>query len=465
MAKQELFLQSPNQSCTPVFIFNPEKLIPLSQFFTSLTTKLPGCVAVIDCALIDSKVDLFEQVFTGLLKGVTLKLAYDFSEFASKFPVKVKSATLILKNAAQLNPSALDDLLKLWKRGCASGKLASKPKLSLILDSTALFLGMDTQLRSSFALEEINPLNTGTVFEDLLTEMTLKLPLWIGPQLISVFAEESRTATLSLQSLLRRLKLLCLLHSNLFEKQACSSSSAKIRAMLMFLRPMLSADPGAFVRFYCSILSGSLEHADCLFALLNTLKSLPPAQFMAQFTSSLAVLSAISKKLGKATLGQSAEALKAELNSSVLAPLKKVVESKTATSIDALKDAQLDTITAFSRKLISISLSIPSDEMLSDNSGWLRRAFDADPSVALQYALKHPMLYLNCNCCGSLADGPLTSETIRTRLNTVNRPCLPDTCLLYRLTIEFPSKSINLVDLFSSFSAVLSAPKSTPLLM
>lgn len=436
----------------------------MSQFFCSLEAKLPGRVVAIDCALVDSKVDFFEQVFSGLLKSETLKLAYDFSEFASKFPKNVKSVTIMFKNAAQLSPTALDDLLKLWKRGCASGKLPSKPKLSLILDSTALFLGMDTQLRSSFSLEEINPMNTGTVFEDLLTEMTLKLPLWIDPALIAIFAEESRTATLSLQSLLRRLKLLCLLHAQKFEKSTISTVSTKVRVMLLFLRPILATDPGAFVRFYCSIMSASLEHADCLFALLNTLKSLPPAQFLAQITSSLAVLSAINKKLGKSALGQTAEALKAELNASVLAPLKKIVESKSATSIDVMKDAQLDAISAFSRQLIAISCAVSADELLNDNSGWLRRAFDADPSVALQYALKHPVMYLNCSCCGSLANGHLTSETIRSRLNTVNKSCLPDTCLLYRLTMEFPTKSVNLVDLFSSFCAVLSATKPTPLL-
>jgi hypothetical protein len=66
------------------------------------------------------------------------------------------------------------------------------------------------------------------------------------------------------------------------------------------------------------------------------------------------------------------------------------------------------------------------------------RAFDSDPPLAFQTALKFPSFYLDCKCCKVVH---ITSATF------------PDTSVLYRLILE-SSQIVNVADLFASFSLI-----------
>ncbi len=369
----------------------------------------------------------------------------------------------MLRNVAQLNPVFLDDLIELWKRGCSSGRLASKPSLSLIMDSNAIFLSMDTRLRAHFAVSRPDSLGTAHIFEYMLLQMTLKLPFWLQSSIALQLDESSRSGTLSLSALLKRMKFLVLMNQmKPNEESQESSNDWQGRVLLLFLRQLSKRN---FVQFYASLMDASLPDSEALAVLLDELKFMTPQTFMTEFSEALNALKAAAKLFKN--VNKSATELSTQLSNSVLAPLKKAVEdANTAKSSDSLKDAQFDSIAALRNEIsqLATSFSAPKSCLLADERGALRKAFDADPSVALQYALKHPQLYLNCSCCGKLPTEPLTAETVRSKLSTVNKPCLLDSCLLYRLSMEFPSRSINLVDLCESFCAVLNASSSIPLL-
>ena len=453
-----------NAAQTPVFLFNLEKLIPSGRFYDSLSAQLKaskesGQLVCIDCASTDSKTEFFSQIFSQALDSQVLSIPYDFSAFAQAF--KSTRLTLMLRNVSQLNPVFLDDLIELWKRGCASGRLSTKPSLALIMDSNAIFLSMDTRLRARFTVSQPEVLVSGNVFEDLLLQMTLKMPFWIQPSMAAQLDEQSRAGTLSLPALLKRLKFLLLIN----DKTKQSRAGWQGRVLLLFLRQLSKRN---FVQFYTALLDASLPHSEALAVLLDELKFMTPHAFMAAFSEALNALKVAAKLLAdNKEINKVATQLSNQLSSSVLAPLKKAVEgASSARSSDSLKDAQFDSISALKKEISGVAASFSAQgNLLVDERGSLRKAFDADPSVALQYALKHPQLYLNCSCCGKISDSSeLTSETVRTKLSTVNKPCLMDTCLLYRLSMEFASKSVNLVDLFESFCAVLNESSPTPLL-
>lgn len=490
------------QAPVPVFLFNPENLVPTARFYAALAAQLSaaitdGRLVSIDCATVDSRAEFFSQVFSRALagngNGDELTIPYDFCAFAQAF--KCARLTLLLRNAAQLNPAFLDDFVELWMRGCASGRLSGRPAVSLIVDSNALLLGMDSCQRARFTLEPLPQAGVATaaaaVFDELLLQMSVQLPFWVEPSVVQRLSELFRSGVLGVPALLKRFKFLVLLRQVEQQQQKPGLDAAvndwSGRALLLLLRKLSSqrAAASSFVAFYSALLDASLPHSEVFAQLLDDLKLMTPHAFVALFTEALSVVRAAGKLPGlgeaaataTATIATVTEAcnkataaLDAHLSAAVLEPLKQAVSgSDTASSADAFKDAQFDAIAALTAEVRRLATGFAPRSVLSDERGALRKAFDADPSVALQYALKHPQLYLNCTCCGTItasasaSAGSLTAESLRCALSTVNRPCLLDPCLLYRLSLEFPSRSINLVDLCESFCAVLDGktPPST----
>ena len=274
------------------------------------------------------------------------------------------------------------------------------------------------------------------------------------------FVDLAISGTISLTSVLNQLKFLLINHFNKINKSSSkvhdafdglkdifkfitelSSNLRRIRPSTPHLSP--SKD------FYSIILWGNLVDSQAYFEIVNELKSLGPNDFVSLFKN-FCNFTDKSDKL-------------AEFVNNMIIGLKEKISTLNSAQI---KDFQLDLVTLLSNFLRSMKVSIPDDYIINDPKGNLRKAFEADSLAALQVALKYPSVYLNCKngcCCTSSYDQnvPLCSSNLNSRLGPLfhNKPTMLDICLLYRLSLEFPSKSINLMSWYKSFSSIVATSK------
>lgn len=432
-------------STIPIYIFNPFNLI--SSSFSKLFEQKKSMI-VLDCADIESKTEFFTEIFKGILDGDSCKMSisYDFASFLKNFKLKAtESFIIVFNNSSQINLSHLDDFVRLWER-----KSAILPKLKFLFDDSVSFLGMEARLRDRFRFQEVKLPSVKEVFDEFVIEsINNELPFLLHPQLMKRFVD--LTETNSLNSLMNQMKFLLISHFNTGERilsdvkglkdififiTDLSSKLKKIRPSAPLLSP--SKD------FYSVVLSGILSDSQAYTEITNELKSLAPNDFVSLFK--------MSKDHG----------YKSKLNEFINQMISEMKENSSKVSKESkIKDFQLDSITSLSSFIRSYEISIPVDYVINDQKGNVRRAFESDPQAALQVALKFPSVYLNCkNCCFS--SGEQISNLSSSNLNQIlsplfhNKPTMLDICLLYRISLEFPTKSINIMSWYKSFSSIVS---------
>lgn len=440
----------------PVFIFNPSNLIS-SKTWTLVKSSLmkESVVVVLDCSEIESKTEFFSEIFEGIIRETCtekLMIPSDFSEFSSVLKANVNDIVLVFNNSSQINLTHLDDFVRLWERK----KLKSSPRLRFIFDDSVSFLGMESRLRDHFRVKDVQVPRVNEVFDDLVTEIiNNQLPFLLHPELMKRFVDLTISGTISLTSILNQLKFLLISH---FSKRNTKSHDtlAGLKDIFNFVTelsrnlkrirpstPHLSPSKD----FYSVILWGNLVDSQAYFEIINELKSLGPNDFVSLFKN------VYNDKSDKLT----------EFINVMISGLKEKISTSNSAQI---KDFQLDLVTSLSNFLRSMKISIPDDYVINDPKGNVRKAFEADPLAALQVALKYPSVYLNCKngCCSASSSDlnvPLCSSTLNSRLAPLfhNKSTMLDICLLYRLSLEFPSKSINLMSWYKSFSSIVITTK------
>lgn len=440
-------------SMIPVFIFNPSNLIS-SNNWTMLKSSNESVVVVLDCSSIESKTEFFSEIFEGIIRESSsdkLMIPSDFSEFSAALKPNVNDIVIIFNNSSQINLTHLDDFVRLWERK----KLRSSPRLRFIFDDSVCFLGMESRLRDHFRVRDVQVPRVNEVFDDLVVEMiNNQLPVLLHPELMKRFVGLTCSGTISLTSILNQLKFLLISH---FSKRNSTSQSVfgGLKDIFMFITelssnlrrirpstPLLSPSKD----FYSVILWGNLVDSQAYFEIVNELKSLGPNDFVSLF-----------KNIHNTDKSDNL----AVFVNNMIAGLKGKISCSTSAQI---KDFQLDLVTSLSNFLRSMKVVVPDDYVINDPKGNVRKAFEADPLAALQVALKYPSVYLNCKngcCCISLTDTPLCSSNLNSRLAPLfhNKSTMLDICLLYRLSLEFPSKSINLMSWYKSFSSIVVTSK------
>ena len=397
-----------------------------------------------------------------------MKIMYDFTEFLSIYNglTSHKDIVIIFNNASQLNLSYLDDFVRLWER--KSKEFNSVPQLRFIFDDSVSFLGMEARLRDRFTVKQFNCPSVKDVFNELIEEIIRNdMPIIFHPQLMKRFVNLSSSE--SFNSILKQIKFLII--SNC---QAAGSAPSiahnvfkdvylYISGLSRRLKSCRQSSPlhSPTRDFYPVIFDGILVESQPFNEIINELKSCSPNDFASIMNDSI-------------TSEKSAKTVREFVATNIVKAMKDKMDTTNSTKITSsiLKDFQLDLIKKFSDHLREIRIEIPSGMIvLKDEKGNVRRAFEADPLFALQVALKYPSVYLNCKDC-SITKGRsklIACDTPTSSLNTLmspihhNRPCMPDTCLLYRLSLEFCSKSVNLMAWYISFLSVIEAKKPAPL--
>ena len=440
----------------PVYIFNPLNLISSSTSFASLMKKSFNQAVALDCAGIESKTEFFTEIFEGIISKNScekLSISYDFSAFLTALkPLKkangaFEDIVIIFNNSSQINLSHLDDFVRLWER-----KSKTLPKLKFVFDDSVSSMGMEARLRDRFRIKEINVPRVHEVFDDFVIEMVNnELPFLLHPQLMKRFVDLTISETISLNSILNQVKFLLISHFNTVIAED-PTNFAGLKDVFLFITelslklkkirpsaPLLSPSKD----FYSVVLGGILVDSQAFAEIVNELKSLAPNDFVSLFP-------------------QTCEESKSKLNLFVTKMIDELKVKLSNSNSSQIKDFQLDLITSLSNFLRSYEISIPSAYVITDQKGNVRRAFEADPLTALQVALKYPSVYLNCkNCCLSsseeIASVPLSSTNLNSRLAPLfhNKSTMFDVCLLYRLSLEFPYKSINLMSWYKSFSSIV----------
>lgn len=453
-------------STIPVYIFNPSNLISSSTCYTHLLKdylrKSTFHVVILDCNEIESKTDFFAEIFTGIIKDSSLlPISYDFSAFLNAFKMisPVCDIVLLFKNSSQVNLSYLNDFVRLWER--KSKDFPTIPQLRFVFDDSVSFIGMEARLRDRFQVKEVHVPSVQEVFDELIVEMIRNnQPILLHPILMKRFVE--LTGIASFNSLMNQFKFLIISHfscntsfnpktggyQNLKDILLFTSELAtnlkKIRPSCHFFSP--SKD------FYPIIFAGILSESQVFVEICNELKSLMPNDFVSLFA-------------GIENNFHSKSELLTFVKDKIISDMREKVSSSSGKS-NLLKDCQLNLINSLMSHLKSIPMDIPETFVIVDPRGNVRRAFDADPQVAVQTALKYPLVYLNCGhyktCCTSelFNFSQLSSSNLNSQLKFIdtNRPGMLDTCLLYRLSLEFNSKSINIFTWYKSFVSVISEP-------
>lgn len=465
-----------SKSAFPVYIFNPSNLIASTTSHALilqhyLKTSLNRAV-ILDCAEIESKTEFFSEIFKGIIGNVAqLTISYDFSAFINAFNVikPTQDIVLIVNNSSQINLSHLDDFVRLWER--KSKDFSAIPQLKFVFDDPVAFLGMEARLRDRFRVQEHKVPRVMQVFDELIVDMIQTgFPVVLHPNLMARFDELAVSESISFNSIINQLKFLIISHYNADTLISFTLPSSMTQSFLFVteLSAKLKAQrPSAPVLspsndFYSVCFNGILLESQAYAELQNEMKSLAPNDFVGLFTS---LKSAESADKSNDSL---IETIKRDIISTM-----KAKESKSVTKKSELKDSQLDLIKSLSDHLKSVqSCEISSELIVKDERGNVRRAFEADPQASLEVSLKFPSFYLNCNsaCCSSEGDNKpvlaFKSLDIQNKLSYFchNRPSMPDICLLYRLSLEFPSKSINLLSWHNSFLSVIGEKKATPLI-
>jgi hypothetical protein len=451
------------------------------------------CAIVLDGHEDQSRVGVFTTVFAALLGSKELvaqmNLPYDFGEFlrllpespfnptlslkASKKPKKaVKTGTapmissslrciLLLQNISQPYLAHLEALLELWDRN--QSRFPFPISIELVIDDPVTFTRMDARFRARLEIKAPQSLTWTKQFNSLLVRLAREeasIPLPSG-EIVRNWARSQAP----LPAVLKELRFLLISRSTL---PAASDSLAWKRAVFVFVSRLLEAmclesEHIRLSEVYAWLMTGQfLTSAECS-RIGNALKSLQPAEFVRLLAGI-----ATAEKNESAPLKE----LKVFVSREMARPLEILLnDTSEPKSVDRLKDTQLDLIAHLWKFLRLHNLDIDDGKdtavaFLSDKTGELRKAFDANPLTALQTALKHPVFYLNCKCCGSIDFAPedkLTYKSLAQALKTINRPCLPDAALLYRLSLELSTKTVNLVEWFTSFAAIVGGEKG-PLL-
>ena len=454
-------------SIIPVYIFNPFNLIS-TTFFGLFKNSI-----VLDCAEIESKTEFFTEIFKGILgefggEFSNMLISYDFAAFLKEIKstanantnanananAKVEDVLLIFNNSSQINLSYLDDFVRLWER-----KSNQLPKLKFVFDDSVSFLGMESRLRDRFRVKELKVARVNEVFDDFVIEIINNdLPFLLHPQLMKHFVDLTTSETITFNSLLNQIKFVLISHfsSNTLNIDDMNVNIIGLKDIFMFITdlsiklkkirpstPSLSPSKD----FYSVILDGILVDSQAYAEIVNELKSLAPNDFISLFNENVYGFKGLKSSKLNEFIKKMKEEMKEEISNS---------------NSSKIKDFQLDLITSISSFIRSYEVLIPTDYVINDKKGNLRRAFEADPQTALQFALKFPSIYLNCckNCCSneeisSMSAIPSFSSSILSPLFH-NKSKMLDICLLYRISLEFPSKSINLMSWYKSFSSIVS---------
>lgn len=444
-------------SMIPVFIFNPSNLIS-SNTWTMLKSHNGSVVVALDCSEVESKTEFFSEIFEGIIRESSadkLMIPSDFSEFFAALKPNVKDIVVIFNNSSQINLTHLDDFVRLWERK----KMKSSPRLRFIFDDSVCFLGMESRLRDHFRVKDVQVPRVNEVFDYLVIELiNNQLPFLLHPELMKRFVDLTYSGTISLTSILNQLKFLLISHFSKRKSGSQQDTFGGLKDIFKFITelsinlrqirpstPVLSPSKD----FYSVILWGNLVDSQAYFEIINELKSMGPNDFVSLFKNICNSTEKSDKLAG--------------FVDSMIAGLKEKISTSTSAQI---KDFQLDLVTTLSDFLRSIKIIIPDDYVINDPKGNVRKAFEADPLAALQVALKYPSVYLNCKngcCCSSAVsnDVPLCSSNLNSRLAPLfhNKSTMLDICLLYRLSLEFPSKSINLMSWYKSFSSIVTTSK------
>lgn len=465
-----------SSSTIPVYIFNPSNLVSSgtshAQLLQSYLQKSFNRAVIVDCAEIEGKTDFFTEIFTGILGKPAGPIPYDFSAFLAAFNAikPTQDIVLIINNSAQINLSHLDDFVRLWER---KGKdFLVVPQLKFVFDDSVSFMGMEARLRDRFRVHEYQVPRVMQVFDELVVDMIRSgFPLLLHPSLMKRFVGLAVSETVSFSSILNQLKFLFISHydNNTSDVIGGTLPTAmtqeflfitELSAKLKQIRPSAPALSPAN-DFFAVCFEGILVDSQAYAELLNELKSLAPNDFVGLFT------------LMKNEMSEKANEKISSLTETIKKEIVSTMKSKMTTSSSSakLKDVQLDLIKSISDhlKLSNKSDHIPACLVVMDERGNVRRAFEADPQASLETSLKFPSFYLNCksSCCvNESIDTAVKSCHLQSRLSAVclNRPSMPDICLLYRLSLEIQCKSINLFSWYNSFLAVLNAKKASPLL-
>jgi hypothetical protein len=452
-------------SMIPVYVFNPFNLISSSFSRLFQNHQFANTTVVLDCAEIESKTEFFAEIFKGILGRDLwdkMGISYDFSAFLNHFKSSKNNSEIILifDNSSQINLSHLEDFVRLWERKSKSkSNNLQLPKLQFVFDDSVSFLGMEARLRDRFRVKQLKVPHVKDVFDEFVIEcINNELPFLLHPQLMSRFVDLTDTVTFN--SLLNQIKFLLISHFNFSSnsslifnfnnKNSClkglkdififiTDLSIKLKAIRQSA-PLLSPSKD----FYSVVLAGILVDSQAYAEIINELKSLAPNDFVSLFAS----------VKGDTKFNEFINQMISEMKGN----------SSKGSSSSKIKDFQLDLITSLSNFIRSYEISIPTDYVINDQKGNVRRAFEADPQAALQVALKFPSIYLNCkNCCSS--SGREISCLSSSNLNQVlfplfhNKSTMLDVCLLYRISLEFPSKSINIMSWYKSFSSIVSKSK------
>ena len=471
--KEFLNESSGSSSTIPVYIFNPSNLMSShSDLLYDYLSKSVIQPVHLDCSLVsDSKTEFFTVIFKGILEGnaCRMKIAYDFMEFLAIFNEirPTKDIVIIFNSASQLNLSHLDDFVRLWER--KSKEFHTIPALKFIFDDSVSFLGMESRLRDKFTMKPFSCPSVKEIFDELIEEMIRNdLPTILHPQLMKRFVGLS--AIESLSTIVKQMKFLIIsaVTADIPPTPTIPILSS-IKDIYLYVsglsRRLKSVRPSSPKHsptrdFYPSIFDGVVADSLALNEIVNELKSCPPNDFV------LVMGDRDAANYGKVS------SVSEFVDSNIVKAFQDKMNSANSTRT-VLKDFQLDLIRQFSDYLRGIKVEIPSGAIvLTDERGNVRRAFEADPQFALQVALKYPSVYFNCEDCasrgrsrGNLVPTNTPTSSCNTLMSPIhhNRPTMPDTCILYRLSIEFCSKSINLVSWYKSFLSVIEAKKPSPL--
>ena len=472
----DISCQSKLVSTIPVYVFNPSKLMSAttshSRSLRDSMKKSNYHAIVVDCSEIESKTEFFSRIFEGIVESSTessLNISYDFSCFLLIFNTikPVRDIVLIFDNAAQINLTHLDDFVRLWER--KSKDFTAQPQLKFIFDDVVCFLGMEARLRDRFRLIESELPKIRDCFDDFVIELIrAEMKFVLDCALMKRFVNMTESETCSFNSILNQIKFLIISHFNGLKSKLADYNSQSIKNFkdiflfisnlndkLMKLRPTVHILSPA-KDFYSPLLSGTFVDSQSFSEILSELKSLNPNDF-----ASLFVIDSDSGIKSQPTVFE-------EFRVNVLEVMKKSVSKS---NLNSLKDVQIDLVRSLYELIKAFVIEIPSDWIISDSRGNLRRSFEADPHAALQVALKYPSFYLSCQrkCCAESAEIAKIGQINSSNLNSIlapfhhNRPNMPDACLLYRLSLEFPNKTINLMQWYRSFLSVIGAKKSNPL--
>ena len=502
----------------PVYFFNPinlfsSKTCPFSLLKDYLK-KSAYHVIILDCVQIESKTEFFSEIFQGIIHDLKIEtstqsiISYDFKSFLDTFNTikPTKDIVLLFKNSSQVNLSHLNDFVRLWERRLKD--FAAISQLKFVFDDSVSFMGMESRLRDRFQVQE-GRWEGGSipsiqqVFDELIIESVRNdVPFLLHPILMKRFIQSTVTSTISLNSLISQIKFLIISHHEYHNYKNSDSFCQNFKQVLLFISELSinlkSLRPSGHLfsaskDFYSIIFNGVLTESQTFIEICNELKSLKTNEFALIFKKTISADNINEDEDTKSdknkdvllvdNFADSADAekefddnyksshsyshsscsLEEFVRIEIISKFIEKASNSNKGQENLLKDTQLHLINLLSEHLKTLPITIPKCSIINDPIGNVRRAFEADPQVALQTALKFPLIYLNCGhsktCCTSelfnftsISSSELISQT---KIINNNRSGMLDTCLLYRISLEFNFKSINLYSWYKSFISIV----------